>query len=186
MNNFEARFKQIFECLCNEDYSTALTLICPLIDKAGKNIYGIKKPGERFKKVLTDNNSFLYWMMSSGMFVMEDGADLIFGREGKGNVNLSQSIYKFVRNSLLHEAELSTEIEFVDDGRLGPDGDKVLFPKNLIWALAFMLAYLECYKKDCPKDYSLKISGVPMPIKQLWGSKKEIMAFFNENFFKRS
>ncbi|MCX8859952.1 hypothetical protein [Vibrio parahaemolyticus] len=185
MSNFEKRFQQIFDRLCDEDYSTALTLICPLIDSAGKKIYGIKKPGERFKKVLTDNNSFLYWMMSNGIFIMEDGADLIFSRDNKGAVNLSQSIYKFVRNSLLHEAELSAEIEFVDEGRIGPDGDRVVFPKNLIWALAFMLTYLECYSNDCPKIYSLSISGIPMPLSKVWGNKEEVMNFFNDNFYKK-
>ena len=59
LSNFDERFKQIFERLCAEDFGTALTLICPLIDGAGKKLYGIKKPGERFKKVMSDNNPFL-------------------------------------------------------------------------------------------------------------------------------
>ena len=119
------------------------------------------------------------------MFVMADGADLVFGRENKGNINLGQSIYKLVRNSLLHEAELSEEIEFVDEGRFGPDGNKIIFPKSLIWALAFMLSYLECYKTDCPKNYQLSISGVPMPLHDTWGNKEKTMEFFKQYLFKR-
>ena len=185
MSNFDERFKQIFDRLCAEDFGTALTLICPLIDGAGKKLYGIKKPGERFKKVMSDNNPFLYWMLTGGMFVMADGADFVFGREDKGNINLGQSIYKLVRNSLLHEAELSEEIEFVDEGRFGPEGNKIIFPKSLIWGLAFMLSYLECYKTDCPKNYQLSISGVPMPLSDTWGSKEKTMEFFKQNLFKR-
>lgn len=185
MSDFKKRFQQIFDCLCEEDFSTALTLICPLIDGAGKKLYRIKKPGKRFKKVLTDNNSFLYWMLSNGMFIMEDGADLIFSRNNKEVINLSESIYKFVRNSLLHEAELSKEIEFVD-GCIGPYNDKIVLPKNLIWALAFMLIYLECYEKDCPQNYTLSISGVPIPLEDIWGNKEKVMAFFNDNFYKRA
>ena len=185
MSNFEERFQQIFDRLCADDFSTGLTLICPLIDGAGKKLYGIKKPGERFKRVLSDNNDFLYWMLSGGMMVMAEGADLVFSREGKGNINLGQSIYKLVRNNLLHEAELSDEIEFVDEGRFGPDGGKVVFPKSLIWALAFMLCYLECYKDDCPRNYQLSISGVPMPLNELWGDKDKVKEFFAREIFKR-
>jgi len=185
VDNLKHRFQQVFESLCAEDFGTALTLVCPLIDGAGKKLYGIKKPGERFKKVLEENNDFLYWMMTGGMFVMEKGADIIFARTGKENINLSQSIYKLVRNSLLHEGELSEEIKFVDDGRLGPDGDKVVFPKSLIWALAFMATYLPCYKNNCPDSYRLTISGVPMPLQESWGNKDNIIAFFRNEIFKR-
>lgn len=181
----ERRFQQVFDSLCAEDFGSALTLVCPLIDGAGKKLYGIKKPGERFKKVLEDNNDFLYWMMTSGMFVMEKGADLVFSREGKGNINLSQSIYKLVRNSLLHDGELSSEIEFVDDGRLGPSDGKVIFPKNLIWALAFMVSYLPCYKNNCPHSYRLSISGISMPLQESWGSKEKVKEFFAREIFKR-
>ena len=37
---------------------------------------------------MSDNNAFLYWMLTGGMFVMAEGADLVFGRENKGNINL--------------------------------------------------------------------------------------------------
>lgn len=185
MNKLERRFQQVFESLCAEDFGSALTLVCPLIDAAGKKLYGIKKPGERFKKVLEENNDFLYWMMTGGMLVMGKGADLVFSRKGKGNINLAQSLYKLVRNSLLHEGELSEEIEFVDDGKLGPDGEKVVFPKNLIWALAFMVTYLPCYRNNCPDSYRLSISGVPMPLQESWGSKDKVMAFFRNEIFKR-
>ena len=180
------RFQQIFECLCSEDYGSALTLVCPLIDGAGKKLYRIKKTGKRFKKGLEDNNDFLYQMMTNGMFRMEKDADLVFYRKGKENINLSQSIYKLVRNSLLHEGELSSEIEFVDDGRLGPDDGKVVFPKNLIWALVFMVSYLPCYKDSCPNNYILNISGVSIPLQEIWGNKEKLKEFFEQEIFKRN
>lgn len=116
---------------------------------------------------------------------MADGSDFVFGRENKEDISLGQAIYSLVRNSLLHEGELSDEIEFVSDGRFGSDGHKIVFPKNLLWALAFMLSYLECYKNDCPVNYQLSISGIQMPINETWGSREKVMIFFNRNLFKK-
>ena len=185
MDELERRFQQVFETLCAGDFGSALTLVCPLIDRAGKKLYGIKKPGERFKKVLDDNSDFLYWMMSGGKFVVGKGIDVVFCRKDKGNINLAQSIYKFVRNNLLHDGELSEEIEFVDECRIGPDGDKVVFPKNLIWALVFMVSYLPCYKNNCPNSYELSVSGVPIPLQEIWGNKDKGMDFFRNKIFNR-
>ncbi|MEL6441506.1 MAG: hypothetical protein AAFQ80_19920 [Cyanobacteria bacterium J06621_8] len=179
MSNFETRFRQIFYQICAEDYSTALTLICPLIDRAGKEIYGIKKTGVRFKKVIYDNNDFIYWMMSGGVLIMDKDAKFIFNREGKENIDLAQSIYKFVRSNLLHEAELSDQIKFTKEITFGPNGNKLIFPINLIWALVFMLSYLDCYKGDFPKkDYQLSICGVQVPLCEIWGNKEKVIEFF--------
>lgn len=185
LSTFDDRFKQIFERLCAEDFSTGLTLICPLIDRAGKKLYGLKKPGERFKKILSDNNDFLYWMMTDGLIVMAEGADFIFIGNGKENVDLSQAIYKLVRNSLLHEAEISEKIEFINEGRVGYVGDKIVFPKTLIFALAFMLSYLPCYENDCPRNYKINVSGVTLPLQDVWGNKEKIKKFFECEIFRR-
>jgi len=181
----ESRFEQIFDSLCSGDFGSALTLVCPLIDGAGKKLYGMKRTGDRFRKVISDNNDFLYWMMSGGMLKLDQGADLLFSRPDKPNINLAQSLYKLVRNSLLHEGELSDEIEFVDQNRFGPAGRKIVLPKNLIWALAFMVVYLPCYRDNCPRTYSLRISGVQMPLQECWGDRSKIEDFFSNQIFKR-
>ncbi|MDL1991912.1 hypothetical protein [Vibrio parahaemolyticus] len=186
MSHLERRFQQVFDSLCVEDYQSALTLICPLIDGAGKKLYGINKNGERFKKILADNNDFLYWMMSGGGLVLVNDADVNFIKNNKENTSLGQAVYKLVRNSLLHEAELSDKIEFVDDGKIGFYGDgKMVVPKNLIWSLAFMLVYLPCYRDSCPRHYKLNMCGVDMPFQECWGDKDKIMEFFRKEIFKR-
>ena len=131
MDSLERRFELIFESLCKEDFGSALTLVCPLIDAAGKELYGINRTGERFRKVLEENNEFLHWMMTGGLVVLGKGADLVYSRKGKKDITLTQAVYSLIRNSLLHEGLLSDEIEFVDDTRLGPFRNRILFPKNL-------------------------------------------------------
>ncbi|EIJ0972611.1 hypothetical protein K6U26_09955 [Vibrio parahaemolyticus] len=184
MNKLERRFEQVFESLCEDDYDSVLTLLCPLIDGAGKKMYGIKKTGVRFQKVLKDNNDFLYWVITGGVLTLDKEADFVFIGEGKDKTNLSRAIYSLVRNSLLHEGELSEKIEFVDVAKFGPDGEKVVFPKSLIWALAFMVAYLPCYQDACPKHATLSVSGISTPLHEFWGNKDKVMTFIRKNCFK--
>lgn len=176
------RFARIFDALGTNDFSSALTLICPLIDSAGKEIYGIKKNGERFKRVLRDNTDFLYWTISRGTLVLQKDTQFSFVRDGQEPTDLPHAIYKMVRNSLLHEAELSTEIEFNDGGSFGPRDGKISFPKNLVWALALMLTYLPCYAKCCPNNYCITVSGHAIDLPACWGDREKIESALGQLF----
>lgn len=180
--NLPDRFARIFEALSANDFSSALTLICPLIDSAGKEMYRIKKTGERFKRVLRENNDFLYWTITGGLFVLKKDTQFQFLREGKPPTDLPQSIYKMVRNSLIHEAEISTEFEFNDGGELGPREGRITFPKDLVWALALMLTYLPCYQDCCPHGYPLTLSGHRVNLTECWGDRQKLEAILRRVF----
>ncbi|MEW8000627.1 MAG: hypothetical protein AB2795_18930 [Candidatus Thiodiazotropha endolucinida] len=182
--SLDKRFRQIFDNLIAKDYGSALTLICPLIDKAGKEIFGLKNTGKRFKKIINDNQEFLYWVMSNGGVLMTKDSKLYYDF-GHYKTELPGLIYKLVRNNLLHEAEISDQILFVKEIRFGPQPDgTIVFPINLIWSMALMLTYLPCYERHCPSDLSVSLNDVNINFKDCWGDKDKLLSYINKAYKK--
>jgi hypothetical protein len=175
------RFTQIFDSLTKNDLETALTLIFPLIDGAGKRIYGLNKNGERFRKVVDDNRDFLYWFISNGALHLTEKGELLFTINNKKH-RLASALYTLSRNGLLHEGTSSDTIKF-EGNKIGTNKlGQLCFPSSLVWGLALMLSYLECYKNSCPKNYVLSFNQEIIRTDTFWGSKEKITLLVSKGF----
>lgn len=176
------RFFQIFSALCSDDHATALTLVLPLIDKIGKDVYGIQKVGKRFDHVLTQNNDFLYWFMSGGLYRLEATAEFVFTGNAPGEQRLSELIYNVLRQSLLHDGKMSEKV--IICGSLGRnEAGKICIPWTLGWALTFLAASYPCFQKDLPLGIQITYSNHLIPVAELWGDRVKMMKWFEETAF---
>ncbi len=184
----ENRILKIFEDLTAGRLESAFTLACTLIDRAGKELYGIKKNGERFRRLIDENECFIWWFVSKGKLKFAPNHGFSFhNTESNEKFRTSQILWKIGRNSVIHDGELDSRLEFVDDIKISYSGNKVILPEKLLWAIAMLLIVLPCFEKfrlaGAIIDYTEDSRSVEIPIGELWNNRENLVKFFNSHVF---
>ena len=87
-----------------DDLEEALFQIAPAIDATAKKRYSRKKPGDRVRSFLKDEQDILYGLSTQNRVNVEQSASVIYGEDGE----FQSILYKFVRCAQAHDAELDT------------------------------------------------------------------------------
>lgn len=170
------RIKEAIDKLSKGEYENALIQVCIAIDATAKKEYPGKKPGERCKKFLRDNQAFITRV---GVGLLEIHGDILFAsdlKNGKKDKSLEQVLYRLVRCSLLHEGELTEEVLFTTNNKIGMTNEGIIIlPINMIWAIILAIVGSGVNTQERLPDYcTISIGKTTMRLNDLWGKKRDI------------
>ena len=163
------RVQEALQKFISSDYENAMVQIAIAIDATAKIKYSKKlRTGERFRKFIQENQEFiLYVALGCGpRFIFEGDGNMKFMHRG----SLAQVVYKYVRNALLHEGEVSDDIVFRHGPVIGHEGDKFIVSSELI--VGMLLSVIGDQKNASQKlktEVTLNIAGKKIPVNSIWG-----------------
>lgn len=126
------RIEKAFTEIVEKDYENATIQLSIAIDATAKKKYSKKLGnGARYKKFIEEHREFIiFFSLGCGAkIVLAEGAEMKFGERG----TLANILYKYVRNALLHEGDVSDNIVFKEDPSLGHEGDKFIINPHMLW-----------------------------------------------------
>jgi hypothetical protein len=110
-------------------------------------------------------------------------------KEDEDEWSISKVLWKYARNSIIHEAELDNRIRFSNDATYAVNNDIVTFPKRMIWALAFLITTFKCFEhwkiNDASIIYSINDIPYKIPLCTLWGAKEKLKEYIEINVFDK-
>jgi len=177
MNGISKRIFETFRKLHEGDLENALLQVCLAIDATAKNKYGKKTGvGARFRKLIDDNEQFIRFVHMGGKTYLLVTGDLKFADRGK----ISNVVYKYMRNPLVHEGDSTSNIAFSTESKIGHEGEKFIVNHYLIWGLALVVVG-DSTNDNCNFDEEIEIliDEVELKINSLWGSMDNIKQAFN-------
>jgi len=171
-----------------KDYENAMIQAAIAVDATAKKKYSRKLgSGARFRKFIDENEDFILCMALGGKTRILVSGELTFQRRGK----ISNILYKYVRNPLLHEGDASSNIVFTSEPKFGHFGDKVIVRDTTIWGVLLSVIG-DPINNRCKlaNDLEIEIEGVSLNLNSLWGRFDNIKQLLNykdipNNFFHR-
>jgi hypothetical protein len=166
------RVEEAITKLLVKDYENAIVQIAIALDSTSKRAYGGNKVGVRFRRFITENEEFIiYVALGCGpRFYYEGEAKekgaFRFGTRG----TLANVIYKYVRNSLLHEGDLSADVVLKEGAVMGHEGDKFILGSEMIMGLLLSVigAPVNAHER-LSKACTFSRGGANLPLEELWG-----------------
>lgn len=129
----------------NQNYDTALCLLCCVIDSCAKKKYPKKKNGERIKKWINDNIEII---SSHGLPVtFRQNCKFQIGHKIKhlpvdqdGYAGIEDIVYCLIRCSLVHECDFDNHIVFVPQNIFQFNNDKIVMPNTIYNGLMYAIS----------------------------------------------
>ena len=160
--------------LIANDYENALVQISIAIDATAKKKYnGEKKVGIRVRKFVDENEDLLTHCTMNGQlkFVATGEGEVRYGDKGR----IGQVVYKSIRCALLHEADISDNVVFLQGPTLGIHEGKFIVSDNMLWGLVLILVGDQTNKNQKLKGtHSVRCFGVTLEINKLFGKLEKI------------
>lgn len=179
--------KRIDECLGklkNGDGENAFIQLSIAIEGTSKLAYpNIKGSAQRNKQFIKDSMPFVFWSLTNGTpstsksfsFVLEDGTE----------VTLEDVMYKLLRCSLVHEAEMPDIVEFTTNNYIAICDGKIILPLAIISSYCGAIiahpinkdAYLE-------QNYMMSVYGskTQYNLNNCWGDEEKLKAIIRKGF----
>ena len=166
------RVGEAIKKLSEKDYENAIVQISIALDSTSKRVYGGNKVGERFRRFITENEEFIIYVTlgCSPRFYYEGDSKehgaFRFGARGK----LANVIYKYVRNALLHEGDLSSDVVLREGPIMGYEEGKFILGSEMIMGLLLSVigAPVNAQERlDEPCTFSR--GDATLPLDELWG-----------------
>jgi hypothetical protein len=98
------RIVRALDALYKNDLEEALYQIAPALDATAKKRYPKKKPTQRVRSFVKDEQDLIYGLSTQNRFVVEQGAAVAYGDYGE----FQSVLYKFVRCAQSHDAAVDT------------------------------------------------------------------------------
>lgn len=139
----------------------ALLNLFPAIDATAKLRYPKMKVGERFKQFLNDQETFIYFTAT---------------RNSMKNITvqgmtLADALYKYARNSIVHDGELENKISF-DSGTISMGKEWFLTHGFIVGMIASVAIARENKNEYIEPTGSLNVFGGAYTLNELWGREK--------------
>jgi hypothetical protein len=163
--------------LKHNDYENAMIQAAIAVDATAKKKYSKKLgPGGRFRKFIDENEDFILCMALGGKTRIIVSGDLTFQGRGK----ISNILYRYVRNPLLHEGDASSDIAFTSEFKFGHIGHKVIIRDTTIWGVLLCVIGDSVNDKcELEKDIEIGIEGISLNVNSLWGKFDRIKELLN-------
>jgi hypothetical protein len=170
------RVQEALAKLAAEDYENSAVQISIALDATAKRIFGAKsKVGERFRNFVNEHEEFLiYAALGYGARIKFDGIKgpgMRFGNRG----DLGRILYKYVRNALLHEGDVSSEIQFKKGTVLGNANGKFILCSELLVGLTLVVVGAKPNARErLNKDVTLTTHKGNVRVNEHWGDFEAI------------
>ena len=174
---FQQLLQQAFDNLEKGNNELALVSILPIFDNACKKKWKKLGVGARFRKGVEETEEIITFLMASG--------SCLFTNCKYGELKLPELIYKYLRNSIIHEGKMPDNVGFVNEPKIIIEGNSVKFPVQFVSGLLIASIGFECYKKESNKVTQvgkLLILDKELFIKDLVGTHQPIREIINAKF----
>ena len=179
MSGISNRIEDALEKIMRKDYEGAFVSTCIAVARTSKDAFPNLTDRERYIKFLDDNAELIMFAITNGKFRMTVMPKSHFPhpriKSEDGSASLSEIIYVAIRCSLIHEAEMSKNVKFVEDITFSCKDNEITLPLTILDGLILVVVgaitnskeYLSrnpCYKGKQINDY--------------WGNKEKIKNTF--------
>ena len=171
---FKKMINQAFGNLENSNHDLALLSIVPLFDKACKKTWPRLGVGARFRKGIEETEDIISFVMIGGRGTITDST--------YGKWTLPQLMYKYLRNSIVHEGQMPDQVKIVDEPKIVIDEGFVQFPVGIVPGLLIATIGFECFKnevRNVTQVGRLAIKGQEIFIKDMVGTHQTIRDVIN-------
>ena len=153
----------------NGNYDLTLVSIVPLFDKACKKSWPRLGVGARFRKGVEETEDIISFLMLGGR------GTITASKYGKWT--LPELLYKYLRNSIVHEGQMPAQVKIVDEPKIAIENDFVQFPVGIVRGLLIATIGFDCFKnesKNVTQVGYLAINGQKIFIKDMVGNHQTI------------
>lgn len=174
---FQQLLQQAFDNLHKGNSELALVSIMPIFDKACKKTWPSKGVGARFRNGVLETEDIITFLMTSGSALMTDCT--------YGKLKLPQIIYKYLRNSLIHEGKMPNNVVFIDEAKIIIDGEIIKLPEQFVSGFLIASVGFNCYQNESSKVTQvgkLSANGKEIYVKDLVGDHQTIRNLIYERF----
>jgi len=171
---FQKMINQAFGNFETKDYDLALLSIVPLFDKACKKTWPKLGVGARFRKGVQDTEDIISFLMLGGRGTITAST--------YGKWTLPELMYKYLRNSIIHEGRMPDRVRIVDEQKIVINEEFVQFPVGIVPGLLIATIGFECFKKEVRNVTQvgrLAIKGQEIFIKDMVGTHQTIRDVIN-------
>ena len=157
------RIEKALKAITDEDYEEALLNIFPALDKTAKKRRPLVGVGVRITEFIRDEGKYITGLTTSNSI----------GNFRTIEYDLAQVIYKFARNSLLHEGEIDESILTINkEGHFSFGPGYWSIPESYVKGLlvVIILAPENKHTFGCNK-YEMNIINKKYNLGTLWGRK---------------
>ena len=171
----EEKLKLIINLYRGREYEAALMILFPFVDSTAKKRRPEAGVGERIKDFIRDELKIITALNSTssiGNFVNNKGEDM------------AEVIYKFARNSLIHEGEIEkNKLAINERGEISFGPENWGIPNDFILGLLITVVAAPENKsfigKNIVRDFKIDIKGKTYILNSLWGQKDFILQNLN-------
>lgn len=165
----------------NNQYDVALTLASSAVDATATKCGYKGNNNTKYKQFLKDNMRLIIRFGFPG--ILASGIKIkcvnIQGLKTDNNsmVDIENIIYHTIRCGLIHQCDISSQIEFTSYTHIGDYIDKFKIPQNLVLGLIISVVLAKCNRNELlKKDYLIldPLTKKSKNINSLWGLEEII------------
>lgn len=154
-------------------WEEALLNIFPAMDVTAKKRRQSSRVGDRFRAFVSDEEG-LITSVSTGMYIAGNTFD---------GMTFPDALYKFGRNSIVHDAELDKRLTFNEKGHLTIGRDRWDLPVQYIFGLCIVtIVAPENALEQVSDDLSVTVFGDKHQVNDLWGKREFLRERVREQF----
>ncbi len=172
------RVSEAIDKMGASDPEGALFSICAAIDVTAKREYG-KSGRSSYKRFIQENMGIITHVAFDGRRI--ENINLMYDhpeikKNADGLCGIQDLIYHAVRCGLYHEAEIPDNLTFTNENMFRVESGSLVLPSSLVNGLVIAVIVSPANKKIVnSRPASLNLSGLPIPIKHLWGHRQELL-----------
>jgi hypothetical protein len=166
--------------ISNHYYDTSLALACSAVDATAKKVFPLEKDNNKrikafIKKYYRIISKYGFpGIISSGLkikcTILKDPKT-----DENDMVDIEEIIYKTIRCGLLHECEIDSKLNFVEQTLIGEKDGKFNIPKYIVIGLLMSVVLCELNNNlKLTNDITFSINNEIFQINKLWGDEKNI------------
>ena len=183
--------KRIDECISKlnvGDGENAFIQLCLAIEGTSKLAYPhIQSSAQRNRQFIKDSMPLVFWSLTNGTPTNSKSFNFMLTINGcQKEVSLEEVMYKLLRCSLVHEATMPDEVEFVNAEYIAVSKDgKLSLPLALISSYCFAIIANPVNKDEClEKNYLIRLYGSETcyNLNNCWGNEEKLRAVIRKGF----
>ncbi|MEZ8102592.1 hypothetical protein [Vibrio bivalvicida] len=166
-----ARVDEAITKLVAKDFENSLVQLSIAVDATGKRKCSNDGVGKRCKKFILEHEAFIHFIGLNGMLSSTASPMITYANKG----DFGQVFYNSIRCALLHEADVSKSIHFVEGPTIGMHDGKVIINDYLLWGLIFSIIGDGANSTEkMANSHQINYHGTELKLNEVWGKIGEI------------
>lgn len=163
------RIAKAMKDFADRDYESAATAVFQAIDATASMRFPGQRVGDRFRGLITEQEDIVTATAIGSVWV---------GLTVNG-VSLSDAIWKFGRNPLIHEGELDRRLSFENESSVAIGCRWNLPPSYLVGLAVAVISAMENNDETEVVLGGISFMGVPLDLQSLWGGEAFLRAIIS-------